>query len=395
MKNYAIISEFNPFHKGHQYLIEQCRQHGATHITAIMSGNFVQRGDVAIVDKHTRTEMALKGGVDLVLELPLPYALSNAQNFARGGVRIADSMGCCDSLVFGSECGNIDILKHIADVLQNSEFSFYFRQETEKGISYPNAVKNTVRTFDSDYGNILDFPNNVLGIEYIKALNELHSAVIPVTFKRIGDSHNSKEISSEFSSATNIRKLILKQQNIKNYLPETSYRILCRAIQAGQVADINNNIRSILYQLRTMSIKDFSDIADINEGLEYKIRTAVRQAVTFEEIIEKAKSKRYTYARLRRILWSAFLGITKDFSFAPPYIRILGFNTNGTEILKKMKKTASLPIVTKITNLPDECSVFAQSLLSLESHSTDIYYTFTQNVRRCGMEFINGIVVQK
>ena len=277
-----------------------------------MSGNFVQRGDVAIISKHSRVKMALKGGVDLVLELPLPYALSNAQNFARGGVRIADSMGCCDSLVFGSECGNIDILKQIADVLQNSEFSFYFRQETEKGISYPNAVKNTVRTFDSDYGNILDFPNNVLGIEYIKALNELHSAVIPVTFKRIGDSHNSKEISSEFSSATNIRKLILKQQNIKNYLPETSYRILCRAIQAGQVADINNNIRSILYQLRTMSIKDFSDIADINEGLEYKIRTAVRQAVTFEEIIEKAKSKRYTYARLRRILWSAFLGITKD-----------------------------------------------------------------------------------
>ncbi len=394
MKNYVIISEFNPFHKGHQYLIEQCRKHGATHITAVMSGNFVQRGDVAIVSKHSRVKMALKGGVDLVLELPLPYALSNAQNFARGGVQIADSMGCCDCLVFGSECGDTTILKQIADSMQNTKFHLFLKKEMQKGISYPNAVANTMKNFDSQYADILNMPNNVLAIEYIKALNEYHSIIIPVTFRRIGDDHNSSQIYSEVASASNIRNLILKHCDFRNFVPETSYDILRRCIRNGKIANMDNNMRAILYRLRNMSIEELSKITDIHEGLEYKIKKAIQQSVTFDEIIKNAKSKRYTYAGLRRILISAFLGITHFFSNqGVPYLRILGFNANGTEILKQMKNKATLPIVTKITNLPDIFSDFARAMLNLEIQSTDIYATFMQNIMPCGMEFINGIVI--
>ena len=394
MKNYVIISEFNPFHKGHQYLIEQCRKHGATHITAVMSGNFVQRGDVAIISKHSRVKMALKGGVDLVLELPLPYAMSNAQNFARGGVQIADSMGCCDYLAFGSECGDTTILKQIADSMQNAEFHLLLKQEMQKGISYPNAVANIVNFFSNQYADILNMPNNILAIEYIKALNEYRSDIIPIAFRRIGDDHNSCQIFSEFASAGNIRNLILKQCEFKNFIPETSYDILCQCIHNGEIACMENNMRAVLYRLRNMSVEELSEIADIHEGLEYKIRKAVQKSMAFDEIIENAKSKRYTYAGLRRILIAAFLGITQSFlNRGVPYLRILGFNKRGAEILKQMKKNTALPVVTKITNLPDGFSDFARTMLNLEIQSTDIYATFTQNIMPCGMEFINGIVI--
>ncbi len=395
MKNCVIICEFNPFHKGHRYLIEQCRKSGATHITAVMSGNFVQRGDVAVISKHSRTEAILNSGVDLVLELPLPYALSHAQHFARGGVQIADSMGCADFLAFGSECGNIELLTQTATIMQSTAFSARLKQEITRGISYPDAVADAMECFGCQFRDVLQSPNNVLGIEYLKALQEIHSPITPMTFKRMGDNHHCSEIASTFASATGIRKRITNHLDFQNYVPESSYDILYRDISEGAVADIQNNMRGVLCRLRNMSVKDFSEIADVNEGLEYKIRTAVQQSVTFDEIIEKAKSRRYTYTRLRRILLSAFLGITKDFSDKPvPYLRILGFNQNGAEILKVMKKRATLPIVTKLTKLPDNFPVFGERLLHLETASTDIYYTFTQQVKPCGMEFKNGIVVR-
>lgn len=401
MKNYAIISEFNPFHKGHQYLTEQCRKNGATHITAIMSGNYVQRGDVAILPKNLRTKMALECGVDLVLELPLPYAVSNAQFFAHGGVQTAHLSGCVDFLAFGSEIGNIGQLEEISRLTTSNNFKEVFKSEIAKGVSYPVALTNTAIILGNGTpGETISSPNNILGIEYIKAIDEIKRKsagckLIPITFQRKGDSHNSQCISSDFASASNIRRLINNGEDFVEYLPRKSYEILQKAIKNNETAFLDNNWRGILSILRNLSIDDFKNIADISEGLEYRLYNAVQNATNFDEIIEITKSKRYTHARIRRLIISSLLGITKELPLEPPqYIRILGFNNKGTEILKIMKKTATIPIIAKISNLPKELSDIGKKMLDLEIKSSDIYYTFTNKVMPCGTEYKNGIVVK-
>lgn len=396
MNNYAIISEFNPFHKGHKFLIDSCKENGASHITAIMSGNYVQRGDIAVLSKKIRTEMALKNGVDLVIELPLPYAVANAQVFARGGVGIADKMGCVSKLAFASECGDRELLIKTADLTISEKFSTIFKAEIAKGISYPNALNKAIESTNSEISSIISSPNNVLGIEYIKALKEINSNIEPFTIKRKGDSHNSTEISSELASASNIRKLLSKHSDVSEYIPKNCNELLQKAITNGEFAQLEENMRGIMLKLRNMNISDIAKIADVNEGLENRLYNAIHNSSNINEIIESTKSKRYTYARIRRLIISCLLDITSDYSKeAPQYIRVLGFTKKGAEILNTMKATASLPVVTKLTNLPENISEQAKKALTLEARATDIYYTFTSSVKPCGMEYRNGIVIIK
>lgn len=396
MNNYAIISEFNPFHKGHKFLVDSCRKNGATYITAIMSGNFVQRGDVAIISKKLRTEMALKNGVDLVVELPLPYAVANAQVFARGGVSIANGMGCVNKLAFASECGDVNLLKRTADISISEKFNEIFKNEISKGISYPTALSKTIENTCSELGNIISSPNNVLGIEYIKALNEINSDIEPFTIKRKGDSHNSTKISSELASASNIRKLLVTNSDTSKFIPENCKEILNRAIENGELATLEENMRGVMLKLRSMSISDISEIADVSEGLENRLYNSIKNSSSIDEIIENTKSKRYTYARIRRLITSCLLDITRDLAKEKPsYIRVLGFNKNGAEILSSMKRSATVPIVTKLTSLPENISDKAKKALELEARATDVYYTFTKRIKPCGMEYRNGIVVLK
>lgn len=396
LNNYAIISEFNPFHKGHKFLIDSCRENGATHITAIMSGNYVQRGDVAVLSKKIRTEMALKNGADLVVELPLPYAVANAQVFARGGVCIADKMGCVNRLAFASECGNKDKLISVADISSSDEFNSLFKAEIAKGISYPNALNKAIESINSELSNIMTSPNNVLGIEYIKAIKEIDSSIEPFTIKRKGDSHNSTEISSELASASNIRRLLSNNSDVSDYIPENCNKLLQNAINKGELAQLEENMRGVMLKLREMNVTDIAKIADVSEGLENRLYNAIHNSNSINEIIEATKSKRYTYARIRRLIISCLLDITEDYTKASPqYIRILGFNKKGAEILSTMKNTALLPVVTKLTNLPENISEQAKKALALEAKATDIYYTFTKSIQPCGMEYKNGIVIVK
>lgn len=393
MKNYAIISEFNPFHSGHKYLIEQCKNMGATHITAIMSGNFVQRGDFAIFPKHIRTKLALLCGVDLVIELPLPFALANAQTFARGGVQIANSMGCVSHLAFGSECGNVEILKNITEIFESKYFKEIFKSEFSKGISYPDALGKAIKKYSDNeiYYNTMSSPNNILGIEYIKALNGINSEIRPTTIKRIGDGYNSDKITSKFTNATNIRNLIYNKKDFTKYIPDECTELFAKAI--NNTATIENNIRGLFLQLRNISIQELSEIADIKEGLENKIFKSIHNSTNLNELISNIKSKRYTHARIMRIIISCLLNVKKEYTQQEvPYIRILGFNKRGTEILSQLKKTAKLPIVTKITKTPENFSEYANSLLNLEIHSTDIYNLFTSQIFPCGEEYRNGII---
>ena len=216
-----------------------------------MSGNYVQRGDIAVLSKKIRTEMALKNGVDLVIELPLPHAVANAQVFARGGVGIADKIGCVSNLAFASECGNRELLIKTANLTISEKFSTIFKAEIAKGISYPNALNKAIERTDNEISSIISSPNNVLGIEYIKALKEINSNIEPFTIKRKGDSHNSTEISSELTSASNIRKLLSKHNDVSEYIPENCNELLQNAITKGELAQLEENTKAALHIFRT------------------------------------------------------------------------------------------------------------------------------------------------
>ena len=395
MKNYAIISEFNPFHNGHAYLVEKCREHGATHITAVMSGNFVQRGEPAIFPKHIRTLTALKNGVDLVIELHLPFAVSNAQQFAENGTSVADAMNCVDCIAFGSECGDITSLNELSSLIISENFQKKLKEQISTGISYPSALTNTMKIINPSLAPLMSEPNNILGIEYIKAVYKLGSPIKPVTFKRIGDSYNDTSASSEFASAASIRRLIYENKSFKKYVPENSVDILLSEIEKGNIASLSENERGFILKLRQMSANDIAAIADVNEGLENRIKTAVMNSTSLEKIIERTKSKRYTYARIRRILLACLLNIKKSYlTEKAPYIRVLGFNSRGAEILSCVKQKSVVPLITKIRKA-ESLSPAEKAFLALEINAGDIYYTFTKNIKPCGEEYRNGIVIIK
>ena len=395
MKNYAIISEFNPFHNGHAYLVKSCREHGATHITAVMSGNFVQRGEPAIFPKHIRTLTALKNGVDLVIELHLPFAVSNAQQFAENGTSVADAMNCVDCIAFGSECGDISSLNELSSLIISENFQKKLKKQISTGISYPSALTNTMKIINPSLVPLMSEPNNILGIEYIKAVYKLGSPIKPVTFKRIGDSYNDTSASSEFASAASIRRLIYENKSFKKYVPENSVDILLSEIEKGNIASLSENERGFILKLRQMSANDIADIADVNEGLENRIKTAVMNSTSLEKIIERTKSKRYTYARIRRILLACLLNIKKSYlTEKAPYIRVLGFNSRGAEILSCVKQKSVVPLITKIRKA-ESLSPAEKAFLALEINAGDIYYTFTKNIKPCGEEYRNGIVIIK
>ena len=395
MKNYAIISEFNPFHNGHAYLVKRCMEHGATHITAIMSGNFVQRGEPAIFPKHIRTLTALKNGVDLVIELHLPFAVSNAQQFAENGTSVADAMNCVDCIAFGSECGDITSLNELSSLIISENFQKKLKEQISTGISYPSALTNTMKIINPSLAPLMSEPNNILGIEYIKAVYKLGSPIKPVTFKRIGDSYNDTSASSEFASAASIRRLIYENKSFKKYVPENSVDILLSEIEKGNIASLSENERGFILKLRQMSANDIAAIADVNEGLENRIKTAVMNSTSLEKIIERTKSKRYTYARIRRILLACLLNIKKSYlTEKAPYIRVLGFNSRGAEILSCVKQKSVVPLITKIRKA-ESLSPAEKAFLALEINAGDIYYTFTKNIKPCGEEYRNGIVIIK
>ncbi len=395
MKNYAIISEFNPFHNGHAYLVKSCREHGATHITAVMSGNFVQRGEPAIFPKHIRTLTALKNGVDLVIELHLPFAVSNAQQFAENGTSVADAMNCVDCIAFGSECGDISSLNELSSLIISENFQKKLKKQISTGISYPSALTNTMKIINPSLVPLMSEPNNILGIEYIKAVYKLGSPIKPVTFKRIGNAYNDTSASSEFASAASIRRLIYENKSFKKYVPENSVDILLSEIEKGNIASLSENERGFILKLRQMSANDIAAIADVNEGLENRIKTAVMNSTSLEKIIERTKSKRYTYARIRRILLACLLNIKKSYlTEKAPYIRVLGFNSRGAEILSCVKQKSVVPLITKIRKA-ESLSPAEKAFLALEINAGDIYYTFTKNIKPCGEEYRNGIVIIK
>ncbi len=370
MKVFGIVSEFNPFHNGHAALIEETRRMGATHIVSVMSGDFVQRGEPAVFSAQRRTRAALLNGVDLVLRLPVFYSLSGAENFARGAVEILNGTGIIDCLVFGSECGDISKLREISSILDSDEFAAALHKELDTGITFAKARQNAVGALSPDLAPLLGEPNNILGIEYIKALKNTGSRIEPVTVRRKGASHGGGEICGNIASGEEIRRRIAAGEEWKSLAPARGYEDgNCRDDMV--ISDRYDLL--VLYRMHSLSKDEISRLPDISEGIENRIFDAASAASTANELYERIKTKRYTLARIRRTAACAAAGITKDDAAMPaPYIRAAGFNANGAALMKEMKGTATLPVVTKAADtaaLPDT----AKRAYELECAAADIY----------------------
>ena len=382
----GIISEYNPLHNGHTYHIEQSKKElDPDYTVAVISGNFVQRGEPAIVDKWARAEMALRSGVDLVIELPLVYSISSAENFAQGAIKIFDSLKQDTTISFGSESGDISVLENIANVLmiEPPEYKSILKHELDKGLSFPKARENAVLMYLNDirkYANVLSKPNNILGIEYIKAIKYLKSKLNYITIRRFGTEYNSNITSKNIASATAIREMLNTGNSFREFVPKSSYSVMANRLKYGQyIPSLKSFEKEIIYKLRTLSLADLADIQDITEGLENKLKKAVNSCNTLDELLECIKSKRYTETRINRILLYALFDITKnaiEYSYKhKPYIRILGMNDNGKELLTMIRReNKNLPIITSVKRFQDSNSnKFYKYLLEQDILATNIY----------------------
>lgn len=400
MKSTAIISEYNPFHNGHKYLIQKSRENGSTHIISIMGGNFLQRGNCAVLDKYNRAKAAVLGGVDLVIELPQIYAAASAEKFAFGAVQTLDKCGCVDELAFGAECGDISMLKRAVNIItQSGEVETLCKQYLKQGYSHPRAMQAAVEDVSQSSDNISDIlrnPNNTLAIEYIKALDNINSNINPFAVERVGAMHGSMQTDNEFASASAVREMILNGDNsYKKFIPNTTAEIISDCITLGECpGEYKNNSRGIMTVLRRMTAEDFANIPDVTEGLENRLVKAVRENNSVSDIIAAVKCKRYTHARLSRIIACAYLGITKDISsLEPKYIRVLAFNDRGTEILKLMKKSASLTVIMSPAKDMKKLDDMGKKIFEIDLRASDLYGLLTPNVQRCGNDFYKAMVI--
>ncbi|MDK2918343.1 MAG: hypothetical protein PWQ37_1076 [Candidatus Petromonas sp.] len=389
MKVLGLITEYNPFHNGHKYhLLKSKKITGATHTVAVMSGHFLQRGEPSIIDKWLRAQIAIDEGIDLVVELPTVFSCSSAEFFAKGSIGLLDSLKIVDYVCFGSEHGNIKPLNDIAKLLTNESLQFKktLKKYLSLGITFPLArQKALLRSFDDNevYEDILKSPNNILGIEYLKALKQIGSKIEPVTIKRIKAPYNSTEINSDICSATAIRELLkmdmLDFMTLKSVLPDNSFKILNHSIKNGMGPIFAKDLEQIiLYKLRTISKEELKAIHDINEGFENRIKKGANIVSNYDELIDYLKTKRYTLTRIQRILIKTLIGITKKDMimfkerFEPQYIRILGFSKKGTELLNKIKINSKLPIITNLKNYKPQ-NIYAEKMLYFDIISTNIY----------------------
>ena len=384
----GIIGEYNPFHNGHAYHLQKTKKiTDADYVIAVVSGGFVQRGNVSLIDKWSKADMALSNGVDLVIELPTLYSISSAENFAYGAIKLLNSLKIVDYISFGSEFCELDVLEKIVDILctEPPEFRTLLEHELSKGVSFPKARENALLMYLNDlrkYANILSSPNNILAIEYLKALKKLKSKIKPIAIKRINVGYNDLNTKNSFASATAIRKKIIdnKPAGISKLMPPTSYKILYNSIQKGHyVKDITTFEKEILYTLRKMSVEEIANLPDVTEGLEHSIKNAADSCNTISEFMNIVKTKRYTNTRIQRILLYALLGITKEdmklSQKVQPYVRVLGMNDKGKELLSTMSRFRSkINVITSVKKYidsnPDKNLL---SMLNIDINATNTY----------------------
>ncbi len=385
MKTLGIITEYNPFHLGHQYMIEEAkRKSDADRVIVVMSGSFVQRGEPAFFDKWTRAKAALLNGVDMVLELPVLFATANAETFASAAVRILEDTGIVDILAFGSESGNLPALQEAAKLMTNEteEYRALLKAHLDEGLSYPSARSKALETISNINSEILSQPNHILALEYLKALDRYQCNMIPIAIKREGSAYHSTSLKSKFASASAIRSGILEEQLSESLgqVPENASALYSKALSLGTAPVLwKNYAGSLNYKLRTMSTEDLRQIFEVTEGLENRILRSIDSSYEIDDIIEFIKSKRYTRTKIQRILLHILLDIkgaeVSYFMKKPymPYIRVLGFRKESAELLGDLTMHAKCPVLTNLKKAPEILSEDGLHLLALEKTATDLY----------------------
>ena len=381
MKIVGLITEYNPFHNGHLYHIEKAKElSGADAVIVVMSGNFVQRGAPAIMPKHLRAEAALRCGVSAVFELPVCYATGSAEFFAEGAISLLDSLGCIDSICFGSECGDLKILDEIAKLTteEPEEYKEVLRALLKEGLSFPKARRAAVNSCmpGRHVGAILDAPNNILGIEYIKALKRRNSSMKIFTIKRIVSGYHDNELKENYSSASAIRNLLYHSGNSVHTVADRPYDEPALTDVLTSLEDqvppscimlmednhlerypVYSDDFSLLfkYRLMTLTKEELSAYMDVSEELANRIKNQLNYFISFDQFCDLLKTKEMTYSRISRSLFHILLKITEkdmtDYRNAGgcQYAHVLGFRKNGSSVLRHIKKHTSIPIITKPT----------------------------------------------
>ena len=406
MKTYGIICEYNPFHNGHIHQIEETKkQTGATHIVAVMSGNYVQRGEPALMDKFKRAEIAVKNGVDLVIEMPVQYSLANAELFARCGVLMLGSLRCVEGISFGSECGSVEQLMQCADAVKEVSTPENLKPLMEQGIPFPEAVQQLVGyKYGPLVGDLLGSPNNILAVEYIKSLKilGLMDKIKPFTVKREGAAHDSDDHSGNIASGSYIRQLIDDGEDFSTFVPKDTADAVAEYDDNDLLCWFENFERVLLYRLRTMSPQELAMTPDVGQGLENRIFQAARVAVSLEDLLEKIKVKRYPMSRIKRILLNALFGVkTDDLKVPPTFGRILALNDKGAEILKMAgsmpEDKLSIPFSSSLKDFVEagKQNKNVMRAVGMTTLSSDIYTLGSRNIRPSGMDFTSKVHFEK
>ena len=410
----GIIAEYNPFHNGHSYHIQNTKaQTGADFVVAVMTGNFTQRGNTSVINKWEKAKMALNGDADLVIELPTIYSISSAENFASGAIKILNELGIVDTISFGMEANDVSTLNNIANVLVNEppEYKTILEHELGKGNSFPKARENALMMYLNDikrYANVVKGSNNILAIEYLKALKKQKSSIVPFGVKREKVYYNSTKIIDEYASATGIRNLLLHNQieEVRKVVPAKSYSILLNNLRQGTyVLDIIAYNDEIIYKLRSMTVKQIANLPDVSEGLEYLIKDVSNKTNNLIELINGIKSKRYTQTRIQRILLYALLGITKkDMEMSKkitPYIRVLGCSEKGKILLSQINSKAKVITSLKKYEVSNKNKRFCigkqkalNRMLEIDKTATDIYTIGYKKDSKAGLDYTKGLILQ-
>jgi len=439
MKILGIITEYNPFHNGHLYHLSKAKEiTGTDYVIAVMSGNFLQRGEPAIINKWARTKMALNAGVDLIIELPFIFSTQDANGFAFGAVKLLDSLQIIDYLCFGCETDNLDTLYSISNFLhiEPQKYKELIVCNSKNGYEFPRARAQALCEYHRIFGidglekisplelsKLLKYPNNILALEYIKHLINLKSKIKPIAIKRMGATYHQKNIKGKISSATSIRNEILNNlsspktdlfmlnDKIKSTIPQSVFPVLEKELREGRGPITLDSYRQyILATLRRMPLEDISRVQGVTEGLENRIKKASLKSYTIEQLINSIKTRRYTRTKIQRIILHLMTNLSKkDVKIfnrcGPLYARILGFSKKGKTLLRTIKKSSSTPLISKLSNylrqtISEENNNVRNRLIKILDHdilATDIYVLGNEKAedRVARLDFTHKIVIKK
>lgn len=386
----SIIAEYNPFHNGHQFHLNISKEKvKASGTICVMSGNFTQRGEIALLDKWTRAEMAIKCGVDLVIELPFVFTTRSAESFASGAIRLLDALKIVNTISFGAEVPNYNLLNSIACLSENEDFLLIFQKHLKCGKSYPQALSLSISSLLNIPPQIVSEPNNILAIEYLKAIHRYNSCIQPLLIERSIAQHNDTSIKDIIASASAIRRQIFTTPQdlsmIKNCVPLSTYNLITNRLEDNSFPSLNNLSIALLAKLRNTTILTLEKTPGISEGLEHKIFNAINISTSYESLLENIKSKRYPNSRLQRILLHFLIGTKKESlqrfdQTGPLYARVLGFNQTGRTLLKRIKQNSNIPIITKVSKYITSKDINKfhltdlQKMLLLDIYATDLFF---------------------